>query len=238
VPRIRPLKTQEDISKVPIEETVVVELVEEEIKDADPQAEPEKTNGKDKQDRAEKIADVPEKEPVVEEKESEVPALKQQLESQKRAERLQEEAYQRQIRDANRRAQEADERAKTHEDNAEEAKYTATLNAIGQATAEAESAQRDFESAVAAGDAKLQAEAQRKMSRAEARLVRLEDGKEDFEARREAEKNKKPEPRQEQVQGDPVEAHIETMNLGSREKAWLRGFWHARRLPARDDWHP
>lgn len=224
MPRLRPLKTQEAISRVPIEEPVMVELVEEEIKDAAPQDEKEKVNGKDVQETVEKVADVPEKEPVVEEKESEVPALKKQLESQKNAEKLQAEAYQRQIQEANRKTQEAELRAQTHEGTAEQAKYTAVLNAIGQAEAERDAAKKELKVAGEAGEWGAVAEAQDKLSSASARLVSLQDGKDAFEARREELKNAKPEPKQEIVQGDPVENYIEKMpNLGSREKDWLRG---------------
>jgi multidrug efflux pump subunit AcrA (membrane-fusion protein) len=87
--------------------------------------------------------------------------------------------------------------------------------AMAAAQAEADSAQRDIEAATTIGDTKALSEAYRKLSRAEGKLLRLEDGKEALE--REISERPKPQERS-QVQQDPVD----NLNLPSLAKSWLR----------------
>lgn len=87
--------------------------------------------------------------------------------------------------------------------------------ALAAAEAEAEAAQRDIEFAASVGDSKAQAEAYRKLSRAEAKILNLENGKEALE--REAKERPKQEA-QPQAQADP----LDNINLPPLAKDWLR----------------
>jgi hypothetical protein len=92
------------------------------------------------------------------------------------------------------------------------------LSGIQAATAEADSAEKEYISAYDAGDGPAMARAQRKMATAEARVQRLTEAKGDLEEA----KTTKPAPRTEprpQAQ-DPVEAVASTM--APRAAAWIR----------------
>lgn len=86
---------------------------------------------------------------------------------------------------------------------------------IAAATTEADAAQAEYTAAMEAGDWKKAGEAQRKISRAEATKVRLEEAKSELETR-------KPEPqrRVETPTADPVEAFIQARS--GPTQTWLR----------------
>ncbi len=86
---------------------------------------------------------------------------------------------------------------------------------IKNAQTQAESAQAEYVAAQEAGDWKKAGEAQRKISRAEATLVRLDEAKSDLEAR----KTEAPQ-RQQQPSGDPVENFLSQRTPQTRQ--WLR----------------
>ncbi len=93
-------------------------------------------------------------------------------------------------------------------------------NAIGAAKIEVEGAERDLEEAIRTGDSKSQADAYKKIARAENNISRLEDGKVELESRlkelSDAEKTAATEKPVEKK--DPIEA----LNVPDRAKDWLR----------------
>lgn len=113
--------------------------------------------------------------------------LKKQLEDM----RLAVEESRKQVQEAHRLQAEADARVRDREQEsfqhlsrAEEAEYNAVLTAISAAEGEADSGNRDLEAALANSDHKAAADAQRRIARAEAKLVQLEDGKNALEYRK------------------------------------------------------
>jgi hypothetical protein len=101
----------------------------------------------------------------------------------------------------------------------EQAQYDAVVNAIAAAGSDAENAQKDLERAWATGDTYGAAEHQRRLSRAEARLVQLENGKDAWDARDQQVPNY---PEQQPVQQASPEQIINSLQgLIPEEKAWL-----------------
>ena len=98
---------------------------------------------------------------------------------------------------------------------AEQSNYDAIINAIGNAQSESDSASRDYEIALQNQDFKAAAESQKRLARAETRLVQLEDGKTALESRREAQKqDTRP------IQTDPIEQAIAAFPHNAQ--VWLR----------------
>lgn len=154
--------------------------------------------------------------------------LKQQLEDMRKAmeetKRLTAEAQRRQAEIEARAAEQARENSR-YLSRAEEAEYQAVLTAMSAAESEAESAQRDLVTAQTNGDFQASADAQRRLSRAEAKMVSLEDNKNELEhrknmaiARAEEEKNRRPAP-----QNLSVEQQIDSNTaLMPSQKEWLK----------------
>lgn len=93
-------------------------------------------------------------------------------------------------------------------------------NAIAAATAEANAAANEHQTALEIGDAKKATDAQRKIARAEARLVSLEDGKAALDSRVE-QMRRAPAPEKRPIQtGDHVEDQI--TRYTPRTQSWLR----------------
>lgn len=151
-------------------------------------------------------------------------ALKRQLEELKRSEaaaaaardlaiKQREEAIQA------KRAQEA-ELAK-YRQSADQSRLETITTALAAAQAEADAAERDLERAIQNADPKAQAEAQRRISKAEANIGRLEDGKYELEQALESGKRS-----QEQVakrpESEPGQDVIDAMPIPDRGKEWLR----------------
>lgn len=154
---------------------------------------------------------------VVERKEpDEVPSLKQQIEELKKSERLAKEMAEQAQRDreeAIRRAQEQERERIASTQAVTESRLDAVNAAITAATAEADTAQRDYEAAASIGDTAAMAKAQRRMAQAEASLARLQDGKVELE---EAKKNP-PKPQQ----TAPMD-ELDNTQLPDMAKRWLR----------------
>lgn len=92
-------------------------------------------------------------------------------------------------------------------------------NAIAAAQAEGAAAVRDYQTAMETGDFAKAGEAQRKISRAEARAIRLEEAQADLEARKSA-PQPEPEARRTEAPADPFETAI--ASLSPRSQTWLR----------------
>ena len=127
---------------------------------------------------------------------------------------------------ANARAAAETQRATAAEREVETARTEITETRIGtvdagisDAKTQADAAQADYTAAMEAGDWKRAGEAQRKMSRAEATLTRLEEAKTDLEVEKAAPKT---ETRRDapQQQADPLEAFISGRSAPTQ--AWLR----------------
>jgi hypothetical protein len=221
MPKPRPLRTKEEIDKVPMNEPVTIAL------------EPEGTVILDKEADAKAQAALEAKEPPKEKKprakeepqeDEEKISLKKQLEDMRKA-------NEEQINQANKRAEEYARRIAEQEiensrsrTRAQDAEYDAILNAIGAAEAEAESAQAAIAVASEAADHKAVAEANRRLARAESRMAQLEDGKIAIEQQkaREAQKAKEP-PRQTTPQQQTPEQYIDQMpNLLPSQRDWLK----------------
>ncbi len=216
MPRPRPLRTKEEIAAVPEDKPVTIALDQEgetppqddlELQPQDPPAKVKKAKVADEDDPSD---------------------LKKQLEELKRAKedsdrRVQEEIRARQ--EAERLAQERQQEASRSQVRAEDAEYDAILNAIGAAESEAEKAQQDMALASENADHKALADANRRLSRAESRLVQLNDGKDAIEqaktkqAQRERYERENPRPKQPQT----VEDYISALpNLMQSQRDWLR----------------
>lgn len=155
-----------------------------------------------------------------------VAELKAQYEEVVARDRAREE----QVRDANARVAEATRTAEAARQEAKSARSEiadsqadSIASGIAAATAEAEAAEREYKEAFEAGDAAKMAGAQRKIARAEARSVRLDEAKADLEARKsapEVERTEAPQRAAPQTPADPFEAYI----AGRTEPTanWLR----------------
>lgn len=217
MPRIKPARTLEEINAVPHDKGVTIELQPEGvvILDKDQDAlEQEALEAK------KKVA----KEPQDEDGSAD---LKRQLEDLRKANeevtrRYQDEATARQA--AEQRVREREQEASKSKIRAEDAEYDAILNAISAAESEAESAQRDIALATEASDAKLVAEASRRLARAESRLGQLEDGKIAIERQKSAAAaNAKENPPQERQAQPTIEQYIDQLpNLLPSQRDWLR----------------
>jgi hypothetical protein len=154
--------------------------------------------------------------------------LKQQLEEMRAAV---EEGRKREQEARRRQAEvEADNQRRTQESHqylsrAEEAEYQAVLTAMSAAENEAEGAQRDLENFQTNGDFKSAAEAQRRLSRSEAKLVQLEEGKSILEQRKNAAIARAEEARRNPPapQNLSVDQQIDSVSaLTQSQKDWLK----------------
>lgn len=91
---------------------------------------------------------------------------------------------QRQQAEAQTRLQEAQRESSGYLTRAEEAEYQSVLTAMGAAESESEGAQRDLEGALTNGDHRAATDAQKRIARAEAKIIQLEDGKNILEQRK------------------------------------------------------
>lgn len=218
MPRTRPIKvnTAPEIPKAE-DEPITIDLAEEqEQKDVKDPKDKEKEPAIAKEVDDGKEIEIQEEQEVVQEDEEKV-ALRKQLADLKAAEETRaarERALEAERDEARRQAQQHQVQYQT---DLERANLNTILNAIEANKSEADRAQADYESAIADSDHKRAAEAQRRMSRAEAQIGQLEQGKEVLEAQIQmAEARAKEPPRT----TDPVEASI--ARLPDPAKAWLR----------------
>jgi len=210
MPKLRAVRTKEEAELVPPTESVAIDLSPAPIpaeKEPDIQVAPK---------QPEQVTEPP--------AEDSIKLLKEQLEQSKNAEKAAQDALiaaQQREQSLARERDESRAHGTTLKQEADEAKYTAVVNALGGAIAEAEAAQQAWEAADIAADSKSKAEAQRRLTRAEANVARFEDAKDNMEARREQAKREPP-PRP-QAPSDPVEAALATMpTLPSNAQTWLR----------------
>jgi len=154
--------------------------------------------------------------------------LKRQLEEMKAAvedQRKQAQLAQQRHAELDARIREQQHESSQYLSRAEEAEYQAVLTAMAAAEGEADSGNRDLETAMANGDHKAAADANRRIARAEAKLVQLEDGKNALEARKsqaaaraEEERRNPPKP-----QNISVDQQIDSVNaLLPSQKTWLK----------------
>ena len=221
MPRIRPLRTKEEIAAVPQDESVTIALEPEGTVILDKEADEAAIKAREEaEERAKaKIRPDPEEDATAD--------LKKQLEELRRANeegqrRLQENITARQA--AEQRVHEREQDAARSQVHAEDAEYDAILNAIGAAESEAEAAQRDIALATEASDAKAVGEASRRLARAEGRLAQLEDGKLTIERAKTAEAARvKEQPQQRNIQNPTIEQYIDQLpNLLPSQRDWLK----------------
>lgn len=222
MPRIRPLKTKEEIDRVPVDQPVTIALDAEGVIDlpATTAEEQEAAKKAEQQQQARKK--------VEPEGEDEIGSLRKQMEDMRKASDTQIAQFQKQLQDAKTRAEENERNLTRSQNQAQDAEYQAILNAIGAAESEAESAQVDIARASEAQDAKMVAEASRKLARAESRLAQLEDGKAALEAQksreaREAKEDAERRKNQPQQQNQTPEQFIDQMpSLLPSQRDWLK----------------
>jgi hypothetical protein len=126
--------------------------------------------------------------------------------------------------EATQTAHQATQRAQSAETALVGSQLDTVMSGIAAAEAEAESAEREYIAASEAGDFAAQARAQRKISGAEARKLRLEEAKSDLE---DAAK-RQPAPRREAPAArpvppaDPVERFLTERGIKGRSADWIR----------------
>src|SRR6266446_2534591 len=225
MPRIRPLRTKEEIASVPQDESVTISLEPEGTVILDKEADDAAIKAREEAEAKSKVQIKPQREPV----DDATDDLKKQLEDLRKANeegqrRFQEEVQARQA--AEQRVREREQEASRSQIRAEDAEYDAILNAIGAAESEAEAAQRDIAIATEATDSKAVGEASRRLARAEGRLAQLEDGKLAIERAKttQAVRAKEQQERPEQTQQRPtVDQYIDQLpNLLPSQRDWLR----------------
>jgi hypothetical protein len=101
----------------------------------------------------------------------------------------------------------------------EQARYDAVVNALAAAGSDAESARRDYAYYSSINDHNGMADAQRRIARAESRIVQLESGRDGYEEQQAARANQQ---QQQQVRQPTVQDVINTMpNLLPEKREWL-----------------
>lgn len=220
--REKPLRKPEDIAAVPTDQPVLI--------DTGPEPEPV-VQAEPERDAAAVDPQQQQQEPAVEQQTEPEPeqddnSLQKQVEAAQRAEALAREQLadlQRRMAEQQRQLQERDVEVVRYRGDAEQAQYDAIVNAINAATAEAETAQRDLETADLNQDAKAKAEAYRRLARAESNIAQLESGKAVYEQKREERKTEAAVQRQQPApqQQDAFEAAIASIP-SEPAKDWLR----------------
>lgn len=128
-------------------------------------------------------------------------AFQKQIEALRRSEKAQKDRAEQLIRDrdvALQQARERDEQINQLRQQNVESQTEAVASALAAAQAAADGAERDIAAAIEAGDTMAQAKAYRRLSKAEADIARLEDGKEAMEAQVKA-----PPPQEQRVNEQP-----------------------------------
>lgn len=122
--------------------------------------------------------------------------------------------------DAERRAETSRKEAETARTEVVEHQGDSIASGIAAAEAEANSAEQAYAAAMEAGNFADAAKAQRRMARAEAETVRLNEGKDDLEARKVAPAKGETRTEQRRAPDDPVEAYIQGRSEPTAK--WLR----------------
>lgn len=211
MPKLRAPKKEPEI--VPDDQPITIELTDEKTP---------ASNGEDIELK-EPEEELPEPEP---EPEDDREALRAQVEKLTQAERIQRDratTLEADRAEAIRRANEAAAREAAARDEAGQAQYETILNALEANKAEADAAQQALEQAHTDGNFKAVAEAQRRIGRAEAQIVRLEEGKSAYEQWAQEQKTirQQQQPRKPvEQQQDPVDAGFS--NLPEVARNWLK----------------
>jgi len=145
-------------------------------------------------------------------------AFQKQIDALKKSEQLARDRAEQAIKDredAIKRANEREAEVHSLKKTTVDSQVEAVSAALAAAQSEAETAQRDIERALELGDFKGQAEAYRRLSKAETNIARLEDGKASLESQAQAAAEAKPEVH---TSDDP----LEKFNLPVLAKSWLR----------------
>lgn len=216
--RLAALKKKEDIERVPPDQPVTIDVGEESH-----QEESAKVNAKAEEKNTTETTQTPVEIEVKPElgrqEEDDRDALQKRLNELQRAEKLAKEAEaaaNRALIERDRQLAELRQRNAEIESERDTSAYDMILNGLAAAQAESDAAQQALEAAHGAGDYKGVAEAQKRLSRAEARIVQYEDAKQAHETRAEARKlEPKPMP-----QNTGIDAAIQNLPLSAQE--WLR----------------
>lgn len=140
--------------------------------------------------------------------------LQKALDAQKRADELQ-----RSNADLQRQLREREEQIARERDRGDDGEYNAVLTAIANEQLVIEKAEADYAGYSYAGDWANAAKAQRLMASAASRLDRLEDGKQNFDSKREAAKTAPATPQSAPLDFDQK---INSMPVPESAKSWLR----------------
>lgn len=215
--KYRQAKTPEEADLVPIDSPVQIILEENEVNTGDIEVDTAKV-AKENEEQKKEV-----KKSEVLSEEIDVGALKKQIEALERAEKAandRAELERQRAEEALRQRADFEARSTQYQAESSQAQYDAIINAIEATKAEAETAERDLEAAENNMDAKLKADAYRRMARAEANLTRLEDGRVAFEARMEEMRNQ---PRPQPQQAKPVDQFETAISaLPENMKTWMR----------------
>lgn len=165
----------------------------------------------------------PKEKPVVkakekkEDAEEDIPGVKE-LKSQLSAARQAAEEERTRRVEAEKIALKQQEESSKFRTEAEKSQYDMVVNAMSGVENEAALAQRAYEAAIAESNWPEASKAQRLMSRAEAKLLQLEEGKAAMEARQERAKTEKPEIKV--IQPDPFDQYVSQFSQPTQQ--WLR----------------
>lgn len=207
--RMKVVKEPNESADIPETDPIQVEL-KQEIGDEEKEIDLAPSKEEKKEDK-----------PKQEDDQEEVVTLKKQLETITKAaeehKKLAEQA-QKDRQQAIEQSNKKDAELTTAGDRVELAELDAINNAIAAAETEAASAQNAYVAAQTDSDWAKAAEAQRRMSRAETRLLQLEDGKASLEARREWAKTQP----KKQPQAPSMDAYIDTLPLNGAQRDWLK----------------
>ena len=210
MPRLRVVKKPNESADIPEADAIQVEL-EQELSDETKESQVDLAAQQRQEDKEKKV----------QEESEEVITLKKQLEDVTKAveehKKLAEQA-QRERQAAVEHSQKRDAELTTAGDRVELAELDAINNAIAAAESEAGAAASAWSTAKAAEDLNGEVDAQRRLARAETRLVQLEDGKASIEARREWQRvqpKKAPQPQ-------TLDTYIDTLPLNGSQKDWLK----------------
>lgn len=144
-------------------------------------------------------------------------ALLKQIEDLKKSEQIAREEADRAKREAREERAKFEDEVRASRQTVEQAQLETIETALAAAKNDAEAAERDIKLAIEQADPQAQAEAYRRLTRAETQYARLEDGKVELEERiKQAAEKVKIEA--ESRKNDPIEA----MNIPAAGKDWLR----------------
>jgi hypothetical protein len=216
MPRLRAVRTKEEAAKVPEDQSIAIEIVDEAPPTLEADTKKDELKEPDKKVEAKKEPE-PRKEP---EADDESDALKKRIEELTKAEKLAKDAVaeaQRRADEATRQHRESQTEVSRYREEVGQAQYDTILNALAAAQSDSEVAKRDLRTAGEIQDWDKLADAQDRLARAASRIERLEEGKIALEGQREQAKR---EPPKKDTVTDPVEGAI--ANLPDAAKNWLR----------------